>query len=269
MAWMRIDDRVRTHPKIVKAGPAPGWFWFCGICYCREHLTDGFIPTEMLASLCPGVGIGSARRHTQVLVRVKLWHETDGGYQVHDFLDWNPSRAEVVAKREKDSERKKDGFRMEIAVDSERKNNGVQTDSEASRVGAYGSGSLGNLGSSSFGESREPFAHRAALVVSPAEFHRKHVAIHVTEFCDWVCFPNELAREFAQKVTGTPHEEAFTQVLDWAREIRRQWQGRVVPDGSPWDFWKHRWTETHGGSKPHTGPTGDGLDGLRSVVKHG
>lgn len=43
MPWLKIDDRVRTHPKTVKAGPAASWFWFCGICYCREQ------------SLAPGI----------------------------------------------------------------------------------------------------------------------------------------------------------------------------------------------------------------------
>lgn len=105
--------------------------------------------------------------------------------------------------------------------------------------------------------------------LSPLEWDRKHGAVHVTGFCDWVCFPNDLHREFAQRVTGLPVEEAFGQVLAWAWDIRKQWHGRIVPDGSPWDFWRHRWTETHGGSKPVTGPKGDGLDGLRAAVRNG
>src|SRR5687767_7652776 len=99
MAWMRIDDRVRTHPKIVSAGPGASWFWFCGIGYCREHLTDGFIPDGMMASLCPGVGLAAARNHASKLVEVRLWHRKPGGYEVHDFLEWNPSRASVIQKR--------------------------------------------------------------------------------------------------------------------------------------------------------------------------
>lgn len=106
MAWLKIDDRVRTHVKIVAAGPQAAWFWFCGICYCREHLTDGFIPTGMLASLCPGVSGAQAKRHARKLIEVGLWHEAPGGFTVHDFLDWNPSRAQIEADREWDRKRK-------------------------------------------------------------------------------------------------------------------------------------------------------------------
>jgi 5-methylcytosine-specific restriction endonuclease McrA len=106
MPWLKVDDRVRTHPKVVMAGPDAAWFWFCGICYCREHLTDGFIPKMMLASLVPGVGPSAAKRHAATLVRVNLWHNAEGGYQVHDFLDWNPSRADIEADKEWDRRRK-------------------------------------------------------------------------------------------------------------------------------------------------------------------
>jgi len=112
-----------------------------------------------------------------------------------------------------------------------------------------------------------------ALITSSIEWHRKHGSIHVTEFCDWVCFPNDLAAEFAKRVSGVPFEDALAQVVVWAREIRAQWHGRIVPDGSCWDFWKHRWTETHGSSKPAT----DGAAGkharntqrLSDFVEHG
>lgn len=104
MAWLRIDDRVRTHPKIAQAGPAAAWLWFCGICYCREHLTDGFIPKAVVVSLA--MNLTSPLKHAARLVDVRLWEDVDGGYQVHDFLDWNPSRAEVEANREWGTQRK-------------------------------------------------------------------------------------------------------------------------------------------------------------------
>lgn len=136
MAWLRIDDRVRTHPKVVQAGPAAAWFWFCGIAYCREHLTDGFIPAGMLPSLAPGVTTG--RSLATKLVESRLWELAPGGYQVHDFLDWNPSRAEVEAARRADLERKKN--RNGVVSDSGRIPsgipNGIQTTPSRDRAGA-------------------------------------------------------------------------------------------------------------------------------------
>jgi 5-methylcytosine-specific restriction endonuclease McrA len=102
---MKVETRVRTHPKMIAAGPAASWLWFCGNCYAREHLTDGFIPAGMVVSLT-GCGHREAKRHAATLVTVGLWHETKDGYQVHDFLDWNPSRADVDAGKEWDRRRK-------------------------------------------------------------------------------------------------------------------------------------------------------------------
>lgn len=123
---------------------------------------------------------------------------------------------------------------------------------------------------SSLEESRETFLppkRGGTLLTSPLDWDRKHGA-HVSGFCDWVCFPNDLRDEFARKVTGMAFEDASTQVDTWARETRQQWQGRIVPDGSYWDFWKHRWTETHGGSKPMTSAGFDPLAGVRKAKSH-
>ena len=104
MAWLRIDDRVRTHPKIAEAGPAAAWLWFCGICYCREHLTDGAIPRSVVSSLA--MNLSQPAKHAARLVAVGLWHDTPNGYSVHDFLDWNPSRADAMKALEDDRRRK-------------------------------------------------------------------------------------------------------------------------------------------------------------------
>lgn len=100
---MRMDDRIPTHPKMVRAGIS-GWLWFCGNCYCRAHLTDGFIPQEALPQLAPG--ITRPKAHAQRLIEVGLWHEAPGGYRVHDFLEWNPSRAQIGIRLESDRNRK-------------------------------------------------------------------------------------------------------------------------------------------------------------------
>lgn len=182
MPWLRIDDRVRTHPKIVAAGPDASWFWFCGICYCREHLTDGFIPQGILASLCPGVGLAAARRLAAKLVAENLWHKTEDGYRVHDFLDWNPARDVVMAKRKEERDRKERERKGSVRADnaglssvdtgemsdtdipdlsdtdksslSERTNRGVREVSSRDRAIARGSG-LGLGSGSGSEESRE------------------------------------------------------------------------------------------------------------------
>lgn len=97
MAWIRLDDNAPWHPKHLKAGPLASWLWVCGLAYCQRHATDGFIPVEamhMLGATGPWKPLASA------LVKAGLWIEAEGGYRVHDFLDWNDSREEREGRAE-------------------------------------------------------------------------------------------------------------------------------------------------------------------------
>lgn len=111
MAWVKLDDHFAEHPKIATAGPLAGWLHVCALCYCNRHLTDGFIPARVLGTLTDFTGItdeanGEAKpkQLASVLLDVGLWEEADGGYQIHDYLEYNPSRDEVLATREKRAE---------------------------------------------------------------------------------------------------------------------------------------------------------------------
>lgn len=188
MAWLRMDDRVRTHPKIVKAGPLAGWLWFCGVCYCREHLTDGVIQDGMIPTLAPG--LTSAKKHAQTLVDVELWHRIDGGYQVHDFLHWNPSRAEVEANRAKDARRKHGG----IQTDSEWIPDGFREDASRASAGARARAlSSGVVLSSSEGDARGRTA--PALAGSLPRDHITH-GFCGTRFCVTAKMVADLGRRF-------------------------------------------------------------------------
>jgi hypothetical protein len=99
MAWIRVESSVARNRKFVKAGPGPSWLWLCGLAYCQEGLTDGFIPSEALDFL----GVRSARNLAKHLVSAGLWDEVDGGWRVHDYLDHNRSASEVDAIRAKRS----------------------------------------------------------------------------------------------------------------------------------------------------------------------
>lgn len=91
MAWLKIESSVARNRKFVKAGPGPSWLWVCGLAYCQEGLTDGFIPSEAIEYL----GVRSARNLARHLVSAGLWDEAEGGWQVHDYLAHNRSAADV------------------------------------------------------------------------------------------------------------------------------------------------------------------------------
>lgn len=91
MAWIRVETSVARHRKFMQAGPTASWLWLCGLGYCQEGLTDGFIPVEALEFL----GVKSAAEAAASLVKAGLWRSVEGGWMVHDYLDHNKPAAEI------------------------------------------------------------------------------------------------------------------------------------------------------------------------------
>lgn len=102
MTWVKLDDCFTDHPKIAEAGPLASWLYVCGLTYASRLLTDGFIPRSQVRRLAD---LENAEELAERLVSVGLWDTTDGGYRIHDYLDFNPSRDEVLTKRSHDLER--------------------------------------------------------------------------------------------------------------------------------------------------------------------
>src|SRR5581483_3384403 len=97
-----LDPRFPDHPKILAAGPLAAWLHVAGICYANRHLTDGFIPVGQLTHLCalPANVGGLAERLARDLVDVGLWHEADGGFEIHDYAHYQPTRSFLEERRE-------------------------------------------------------------------------------------------------------------------------------------------------------------------------
>lgn len=98
MAWLRIDDTVPEHRKMLEAGPEACWLWVCGIAYCQRQLTDGFIPALAL----PMIGVPGAMRAKKLadaLVDAGLFEAVEGGYRVHDYHDHNATKDEALARK--------------------------------------------------------------------------------------------------------------------------------------------------------------------------
>jgi hypothetical protein len=95
MTWVRIEDTFPEHPKI--AGITDGAFraHVCALCYCSRNLTDG----EVTPAGAKWLGI--RRGYIRELTIAGLWEKKGDGWLVHDFLKYNPSRAETLAQREK------------------------------------------------------------------------------------------------------------------------------------------------------------------------
>lgn len=108
MSWARLDDACTDHLKLRRAGTAGLALWTASIVWCSRHLTDGFIPTDMLHDIWRPVGESfDADSACARLVATGLWDEVEGGWRVHDYLDYNPSREEVMRSREQAAERQR------------------------------------------------------------------------------------------------------------------------------------------------------------------
>jgi hypothetical protein len=97
MTWTRLDEDFPQHPKIVAAGEWAELIHIHALIYSNHYLTDGFIPTEAVPTLT------RVRSHVEpsikALVKLGVWVPVEGGYAIHDFLEYQPSKAEVLAKR--------------------------------------------------------------------------------------------------------------------------------------------------------------------------
>lgn len=104
MAWVKIDDRYAEHPKVVQAGPLGSAMFVAGLCYCNQYLTDGFIPRGKVPGLIDLSGFPVTwEQVARRLVEVGLWEETAGGYHVHDYEKYQPSKEDVIREHQQKS----------------------------------------------------------------------------------------------------------------------------------------------------------------------
>lgn len=98
MSYAQFHDGFYRNAKVKRAGNMAGWMWVASIGYANENLTDGFIPAEALNELSELDSKPRAKLAAK-LVDVGLWEKADGGWMIHDFLKWNFTREQVLAKR--------------------------------------------------------------------------------------------------------------------------------------------------------------------------
>lgn len=104
MPWGRCDDGFYRHGKVQNlresmALECVGLYWLA-ISWCNDQLTDGKVPAAAVRLL------GGKKVHALELVRVGLWEAGDDTFLVHDFLEFNKSKAQVYQERADAAERK-------------------------------------------------------------------------------------------------------------------------------------------------------------------
>jgi len=98
MTWFKVDDSFHSHPKVLAAPPAALGLWVVAGAWCSANLTDGFVPDYVLQRLLP-----DAAQLAGQLVTCGLWRRAKGGYRFHDWSQYQPTKEEATAQREKKS----------------------------------------------------------------------------------------------------------------------------------------------------------------------
>jgi len=111
VAWIRLDENFPDHPKAIAVGGDACWLHVCALAYCNRNRTDGLVPTGAVPRL-------SDRRRPEDLVErlleAVMWHGAgevcesddcpafagvpDGSFAIHDFLEYQQTRAELDEK---------------------------------------------------------------------------------------------------------------------------------------------------------------------------
>lgn len=93
MTWFKVDDSFAFHRKVVKVGNASLGLWVRAGAWSAQQLTNGEIPLHMVRTL------GGTSAHARALVDSRLWSDQEDHYLFNDWHKYQPTSAEVRAKR--------------------------------------------------------------------------------------------------------------------------------------------------------------------------
>lgn len=95
MTWFKVDDSFYDHPKVFDAPDCAVALWTRAGAWAARNLTDGLVPSGMPARLCD-----DPDKAVKALLDRGLWRRTRGGYQFHDWSNYQPTREEATAGRD-------------------------------------------------------------------------------------------------------------------------------------------------------------------------
>lgn len=105
MVWFKVDDGLHASHKVLRLPrsvrlPAIGLWTLAGAWSAHEEL-DGYVPDYILPEL------GATPRLVEALLACGLWQKGKDGSQFSNWAEYQPTRAEIEANREKERDRKR------------------------------------------------------------------------------------------------------------------------------------------------------------------
>lgn len=101
MSWAKLCDHIDIDPDILKLHPDAFAYFVGTITYSSRHLTDGLIEADAAPDILRfrggrKINVGRA---LAALEKHGFLDPVEGGWQVRNYLKFNPSRAQVEARR--------------------------------------------------------------------------------------------------------------------------------------------------------------------------
>lgn len=104
MSYVSLEDDFHSNPKVLAAGLDGAGLYARALSYCGAHLTDGYLPRAWIMGATEG-----RRGPINKCLAAGLITELGEDYTIRDYLEHNPSREQVIARREERSEAGKKG----------------------------------------------------------------------------------------------------------------------------------------------------------------
>lgn len=99
MTWTKLDDAFWSNPKVEAIGNEAAGAYARMLSYCGDHLTDGRVSDQSARYITKPKVLAALEAHGFVT-------RNGSGWLIPDYLEFNPSREQIEAKRERDKARK-------------------------------------------------------------------------------------------------------------------------------------------------------------------
>jgi len=97
--WSRLDDGFTWNKKVLRAGNEAAGAFARMVSHCSHQRSDGYVDEAT------AIAIAGRRKVLDTMVTVGLLDREGVDFRVHNYLKYNPSRAELDAKRSAKTER--------------------------------------------------------------------------------------------------------------------------------------------------------------------
>jgi len=105
--WARFADDYLGNPKLARLSTAAIALDMASIIYSARDLRDGYLTDHDVRAIAALLHLRRWEPATDELVVVHRWVVVPGGWEIHDYLDYQPSRAKVLAERAAAAQRKR------------------------------------------------------------------------------------------------------------------------------------------------------------------